>query len=75
MSGSCEDQPILALLASEHESSDNPLTHKNETSVVRLEELRREILAGTYQLDADRLADAMLRSNSSVLGSIDIFTF
>ena len=54
----------LAVTVIQKASINNPLADMSETSVDRLEELRREILTGSYHVDAEHLASAMLRSQS-----------
>lgn len=56
-----EDQPLLVPPASE-DTIPKPGTNRGTASVERLEHLRNQVLAGTYRVDADRLADAMLLS-------------
>lgn len=44
-------------------------TEARRTSMSRLEQLRREIAAGTYILDSERIAEALLRAHNSTPSS------
>lgn len=59
MSRPFEDPPASASL--DH-SNTGLVTQSKEVPVKRLEQLRRQIQAETYRIDADLLADALLRS-------------
>lgn len=55
-------QSSLVIFVAEQEGIKKSSPHRSRASVDRLERLRLEILSGSYHVGAERLADAMLRS-------------
>lgn len=65
-------QSTLVILANEQEGTNNSSPHRGKATVDRLKSLRREILSGSYHVEAEHLADAMLRSQGLLNKPVDV---
>ena len=72
MSEPMNGQSFLVILVAEQESIKKSPPHRSKVSVDRLERLRSEILSGSYHVGAERLSDAMLRSQGLLKKPADV---
>lgn len=69
---SMNGQSSLVILMAEQEGIKKSSPHRRKVSVDRMERLRLEILSGMYHVGTERLADAILRSQSLSGRPVDV---